>query len=132
MPATAIVQTFLSRIFSGEMDQALALVDPEARFVSTNPQANPANPLHGTFIGVDGAKQFFDGFTELLEPGEFQVTASFGDTEHAAFYGTLRHTVRKTGKPFASDWALICTVKNGRITLYHFYEDTGALLHAMR
>ncbi len=52
------------------MDQALALVDSEARFVSSNPVASPANPLHGTFTGVEGAKQFFGGFVELLERRE--------------------------------------------------------------
>ncbi|MFA5968404.1 MAG: nuclear transport factor 2 family protein [Sphingomonas sp.] len=132
MTATSTVQTFLNHIFAGAMDQALVMIDPGARLISANPEANPANPLHGTFVGIDGAKQFFGGFGDLLEPGDFQVTASFGDAEHAAFYGTLRHKVRKTGKDFASDWALICRVKDDRITLYHFYEDTEALLRAMQ
>lgn len=131
MNATSTVQTLLNHIFSGAMDQALGMIDPGAQFISTNPHSNPANPLHGTFVGIDGAKQFFSGFGDLLEPGDFHVTASFGDAEHAAFYGTLRHKVRKTGKDFASDWALICRVKDDRITLYHFYEDTEALIHAM-
>lgn len=132
MAATQTVQTFVGHIFSGAMDPALAMVDPQARFVSTNPAPNAANALHGTFIGVEGAQQFFAGFAELLEPGDFQVTSSFGDDEHAALYGTLRHTVRKTGKAFASDWALICRVTDGRIALYHFYEDTEALFNAMQ
>lgn len=32
----------------------------------------------------------------------------------------------------ASDWALICRLRDDRITLYHFYEDTEALLYAMQ
>ncbi len=131
MTATSTVQTFLNHIFAGAMDQALILIDTDARFISTNPASNPTNPLHGTFVGVEGAQQFFHVFADLLEPGDFRVTASFGDAEHAAFYGTLRHKVRKTGKDFGSDWALICRVKDDRITLYHFYEDTEALLLAM-
>ncbi|MBV7522558.1 nuclear transport factor 2 family protein [Ensifer sp. ENS12] len=132
MTATSTIQTFLNHIFAGTMHQALVMIHPEARFISTSPVSNPANPLHGTFIGVEGAKQFFGGFADLLEPGDFNVTASFGDAEHAAFYGTLRHKVRKTSKEFASDWALICRLRDDRITLYHFYEDTEALLYAMQ
>jgi hypothetical protein len=131
MTAVATLQSFLAHVFAGDMAQALELVDPQARFVSTNPARNPDNPLHGTFVGVEGARQFFGGFTELLEPGEFNVDAAFGDAEHAAFYGTLRHKVRQTGKDFSSAWALIGRLKDGRITLYHFYEDTEALHKAL-
>lgn len=131
MTAAALFEQFLSHIFNGALGDALALVDPQAVFISTNPVANPRNPLHGTFIGKDGAKAFFGGFSSLLEPGDFQVTAAFEDEEHAAFYGTLRHTARATGKEFASDWALIGRVKDGKIVLYHFYEDSEALLKAI-
>ena len=67
MNATSTVQTLLNHIFSGAMDQALGMIDPGAQFISTNPHSNPANPLHGTFVGIDGAKQFFSGFGDLLE-----------------------------------------------------------------
>ncbi|MCG8708425.1 nuclear transport factor 2 family protein [Brenneria sp. 4F2] len=130
MTTLNIVQDFLGHIFSGEMDQALALVDPCARFISTRPVPNPHNPLHGTFIGTEGVKRFFSGFAELLEPGEFNVNASFADGEHAALYGTLRDKSRQTGREFISDWALICKVQKGRITLYHIYEDTEAFREA--
>ena len=131
MTATTIVQAFLGHIFSGDLDQALALVDPQARFISTNPNPNPDNPLHGTFVGPDGARQFFAAFGTLLEPGEFNIDAAFGEGEHAALCGTLRHTSRRTGKAFASDWALICRLKDARIALYHVYEDTEALRTAL-
>lgn len=131
MTATALAQAFLDNIFSGKMDEALAIVDEQAVFVSTNPRPNPSNPLHGTFVGHDGAKEFFGSFGSLLEPGDFNVTAAFGDDKHAALYGTLRHKSRATGRDFASDWALICQVRNERLVLYHFYEDTEALQAAI-
>lgn len=119
-------------IFSGEMETAKALIAPDAVFVSTNPRENPANPMHGTFTGLASAQASFGGFAELFEPGHFQVTAAFGDRDHAALYGTLAHTVRPTGKPFVSDWALLTKVKVDKLTLYHFYEDTEVLAEAMK
>ncbi|GEM_PF-6239487 len=107
------------------------MVAPDARFISTNAVPNAANPLHGTFVGVEGAKQFFGGFAELPEPGDFHVTASFGTAMHAALYRTPRHKVRRAGKDFVSDWALVCEVEDGRTGLYHFYEDTEAFANAM-
>ena len=122
MPQTAVelTQSFLGAIFSGAMEAAMALTSPEAVFISTNPNSNPSNPMHGTFVGHEGAQAFFE------------VTAAFGDETHAALYGTLNHTVRATGKPFISDWALITRFEDGELVLYHFYEDTEALSDAMR
>lgn len=131
MTPLSIVQDFIGHILAGRMDEALTLVDPEARFIAQRPQPNPHNPLHGTFVGHEGARRFFGTFGELLEPGDFNVEASFAEGEHAAMYGTLRHRSRQTGKDFASDWALVSKVRSGRITLYHFYEDTEALREAM-
>ena len=130
--AVEVTQTLIGAIFSGAMETAMALIAPDAVFVSTNPRSNPDNAMHGTFIGHDGAAAFFAGFGATLEPGDFEVTAAFGDDTHAALYGRLAHTVRATGKPFVSDWALITNVKDGKLTLYHFYEDTEALAKAMK
>jgi len=131
MNTLEITQKFLGHVFAGEMDKALDLVADDAVFISTNPLDNAQNPMHGTFKGKAGAQKFFGGFGEVLEPGEFEVTAGFGQDDHAAMYGTLRHTVRSTGKPFPSDWALIAKSDAGKLTLYHFYEDSEALAKAM-
>lgn len=131
MNSLATMQQFLEHVFSGALDQALALVALDARFISTRPTPNPRVPIHGTFVGPQGAREFFRLFAEALEPGEFNVTASFGENEHVAMYGTLRHRSRKTGREFASDWALIGRVEEGRVALYHFYEDTQALEEAI-
>jgi ketosteroid isomerase-like protein len=109
------------------MDEALALVAPNAKFISTRPQPNPHNALHGTFIGPEGAKQLFTLFGTLLEPQAFNIEGRFSQGEHAAFYGNFCHINRKTGKEFSSDWALICQIQAGKITLYHMYEDTEAM-----
>lgn len=127
MTSLDTVQTFLQHVFSGTLEEALALVAPEAQFISARPVSNPRVPVHGTFVGPAGAREFFGLFAELLEPGEFNITASFSEGEHVAMYGNLRHRSRKTGRDFPSNWALICRVQQGQLSLYHFYEDTAAL-----
>lgn len=130
MSTTELVQRFLGHIFAGETEEALALVHPQARFIATRPVTNPHNPLHGTFTGREGAARFFSTFAELFQPGDFAVEAAFGAGDHTALYGTLRHTVRRTGRDFASDWALIAKAEDGKLVLYHFYEDSEALRDA--
>ena len=109
-----IINNFLGAIFSGKMDEALALVDETATFISARPEKNPNNPLHGTFIGHEGAKAFFGGFGELLEPGAFDTEHQLEKDNHVVMYGTLEHTARATGKKFKSDWSLICKIDAGK------------------
>lgn len=132
MIAPQLIDTFLGHVFSGAMDEAMELVTDDATFVSTRADAHFSNPLHGTFLGRDGARAFFAGFSQLLVPGDFKVQGKFGDSEHSAHYGTLLHHARTTGKPFASDWALICKLRGGKIASYHFYEDSEALALAIQ
>jgi uncharacterized protein len=127
MTSLDTVQSLLQHVFSGALDEAAALVAPDAQFISARPVPNPQIPFQGTFIGPEGARELFRLFAELLEPGEFHVAASFSEGEYVAMNGALRHISRKTGRDFASNWALICRVQGGRLTLYHFYEDTAAL-----
>ncbi|QTD44253.1 nuclear transport factor 2 family protein [Ottowia testudinis] len=117
-PALRIVQNFLEHLFAGRLPQALTLVSPGARFVSARgAQAPETLPLKGTFMGPAGAQRFFELFGEMLEPGEFHIDGSFGQGAQVALYGRLRHIGRATGKPFATDWALICEVRHGLIDL---------------
>ena len=127
MSSLDTVQTFLKHVFSGALDQALEMVAADAQFISARPVPNPRVPVHGIFTGPAGAQEFFRLFGELLEPGEFNVSASFSEGGHVAMYGNLRHRSRQTGRDFPSNWALICRVQDGQLALYHFYEDTAAL-----
>lgn len=131
MSAIETVDTFLRHVFSGDLPSALALVAEDAHFVGSRPTPSATNPIFGTHVGPDGAQAFFSAFAQVLQPGAFDVQARFGQGDHVAMYGTLCHTVRSTGRPFASDWALICVVRDGKLRRYHFYEDTEALAQAM-
>ena len=68
MTSLDTVQTFLKHVFAGTLEEALALVASEAQFISARPVPNPRVPVHGTFIGPAGAREFFRLFAALLEP----------------------------------------------------------------
>lgn len=129
--ALETVDTFLNHMFNGDIEKSMALVAHDALFIGARPTQASSNPIFGTRSGPQGAREFFAAFVSVLKPGDFAVQGRFSDGEHVALYGTLCHTVIATGHAFASDWALICRVREGRLTLYHFYEDTDALMTAM-
>lgn len=132
MNAVTLTETFLSHIFAGDMPQALAMISQDARFIGTRPEPSTANPIFGIHIGPAGAQTFFQAFGDLMVPGDFTVTDTFGTDRQACLYGQLRHTVTSTGQVFQSDWALITEISEGKLVFYHFYEDTAALADAMR
>ena len=73
MSSAAVINTFLGHIFTGRMDEALALVAPDARFIPSRPEPTAAVPLFGTFVGPEGARRVFTTFAEVLEPGRFDL-----------------------------------------------------------
>lgn len=127
----ALTEAFLGHVFAGRIDDALSLVSPDARFIGSRPDPSPDNPLFGTHIGPEGARRFFATFATLIEPGDFSIDGRFGSGNFACLFGTFRHKVRATGLPFPSDWALITEAHEGKLALYHFYEDTEALACAL-
>ncbi len=125
------VKHFLDNVFSGKMEDALSMVHRNAKIIPSRSEAGNRNPLYGSYEGPEGMRDMFTTFGELLEPENFDVEDSFFEGEHAAMYGKLIHRSRQTDKKFASDWALICRVKEEKIVFYHFYEDTAALEEAI-
>lgn len=128
---TNTVKQFLENVFTGKMEEALSVVHADAKIIPSRPQSGSRNPIYGCYTGPEGMQKMFTTFGKLLEPGSFDIDKSFAEREHVAMHGKLKHHSRNTGKDFASDWALICKVKNGKIMLYHFYEDTAALEEAI-
>lgn len=125
-------EQFLSNVFTGELDAALAACADDVVFISTRPDAFERVAAYGSHVGHEGARRFFQIFADTLEPGEFEVQATIAQGAHVVMYGRLKHTARATGRPFASDWALIMRFNDdGKLALYHFYEDTAALEWAL-
>jgi uncharacterized protein len=46
--------------------------------------------------------------------------------------GHFRHHILSTGKTFASDFAVICSVRDGKVSANNFIEDSYALWKAFQ
>ena len=131
MSSVQVVQNFLEHIFNARMPEALSMVAEDAIFIPSRPQPSASIPIYGTYHGPEGAAQMFTAFAKVLKPGLFNVETAIDQGEHAVMYGQLQDEGLATGREFISDWALICKVRVGLITHYHFYEDTAALEKAL-
>ena len=121
------VRDFFAALARHDRPAALALVHPEAEFIAVKRAAQARLPLYGTFRGRAGANTFLQGLADAFQTEHFEWYGLLGDDRTAFAWGTFRHCVRATGNLFASDWALLCQVRDGQTIFYHFYEDTEAL-----
>lgn len=73
---------------------------------------------------------FFALLAEHVEIEELDVHTTVAQGDDVVFVGRLRNTVKSSGRPFTTNFALHATVKDQRITRYHLYEDSFAVAQA--
>lgn len=118
------VQHFFSCIANRDLIGALEFVDENAVFEAQGPEAVP---IYGRFKGKEGVKRFVAILAEMFETEAFEIRKWSVTDEFVFAYGYMQHRVRKTGRVFKSEWALVCQVEGGRISSYKMFEDTAAL-----
>jgi ketosteroid isomerase-like protein len=82
--------------------------------------------------GRNGIIAFFRELRENIEPLTFTITSTLVEGEKAATFGHLRSRVKRTGKVIESSFATELTVRDGKITSYRFFEDSYAVVEAVR
>jgi ketosteroid isomerase-like protein len=124
-----IVQTIFEAFGRGDIPGVLELV---AEDVVWNAPGPSAVPYYGERRGYEGATRFFAQLGtnvdfESFEPGEFVA-----DGDRVVVLGRERGRVKETGKTFDNEWALAFTIRDGKVTHFHCYENTGAVAEAFR
>ncbi|MFC5181643.1 nuclear transport factor 2 family protein [Actinomadura harenae] len=64
------------------------------------------------------------------EKNETRIDRILVDGDDAVLLGVIRQVARTTDRPYTSRLALHVTVRDGRITRYHVYEDSLAVAQA--
>jgi uncharacterized protein len=70
--------------------------------------------------------EFFTIWAGALKAPNLAVSQVLFDGADAVVLGNITSTVKATGRPFDTPFALHLTVKDGRLTRYHLYDDSHA------
>lgn len=127
----AVVAGFMAALMKADIAEAGRRVQPDTVIIFGRGESSERNPLYGSWRGADGAGEVIRRFHRLLVPGSVRVDLRFAQADLVVLQGSMVHRARVTGKPFASDWALIARVCGEHVTHYQFYEDTAALEEAL-
>lgn len=89
-------------------------------------------PFAGERHGHAGATEFFTALGGAVEFERFEVRELVAQGDKVVALGFERGRARASGRTFENHWALVFTVRAGRVTHFRSYEDTAALVEAFR
>ncbi|MGW5675301.1 nuclear transport factor 2 family protein [Streptomyces sp. NPDC003860] len=119
----AVVQEFIQARLEGDAERLTALFADEVDWMLAE---NPTVPwIRPRSSAAECAAQAAE-LAEHTVPEDARTTldAFLVDGTDAVLMGHLSGTVRATGKTFEGPFALRLTVKDGRITRHHLYENS--------
>jgi ketosteroid isomerase-like protein len=128
-PNTQPVKQFFNAFANGDIAGILCAFHDNVEIIAAGPSSVP---WYGTYHGKAGVEAFLTALGGNVEPQKFEVHTLFGHEQTVVAAGALAHRVPATGKLFASDWALLCTIQDDTIIRYQFFEDTAAAAEAFQ
>jgi ketosteroid isomerase-like protein len=93
-------------------------------------------PTEVTYAGIRHGRQkvaeFFKTLGEASEFEEFNPQEYIAQGDRVVVLGHERQRVRATGLVAENDWAMVFTLRDGKIAKFRNYEDTAAVATAHR
>jgi ketosteroid isomerase-like protein len=127
----SIAQKLLAGIGGGEDPDTIAqMFDLDLKFEIQGDAG--VLPWIGHQNGRNAAAAFFRQIRILTEPLKFDVEDILGSDDRAAIIGALETRINSSGKIMTSQFAIILTIANGRISRFQMLEDSFGLSQAVR
>ncbi|MFI1582840.1 nuclear transport factor 2 family protein [Embleya sp. NPDC020630] len=121
------VQRLFPLLAEGRSAEAAALFADSVSFSIPHPPGIPWVPVVDS---ADGMRVFFELLQTHVQPKEFDLHQVIAEGDDVILVGHMVSEVKKTGRDIDTAFALHTTVRDGRITRYHLYEDTYAVARA--
>lgn len=108
-----------------------ALLDNLADNVKWNtPGPKSILPWAGNREGKASVGEFFSKLDKETTFTRFEAKEFIENGDKVVALGIMEGTSKRTGKSSQSEWAMIFTVRNGKITKFQEYSDTYAAVQA--
>lgn len=124
---TQTVQRLFTLLAEGEPAEAAALFADSVSFSIPHP---PGIPWVPEVDSAEGMRAFFELLRTHVQLKEFDLRHVIAEGDDVVFIGRMVSEVKKTGRDIDTAFALHTTVRDGRITRYHLYEDSYAVARA--
>jgi len=119
-----VVEHYLDTFFKKDIDKTLECLTDD---VVWKVQGAADVPTIGLLHGKEEVRAWMALFPLNFEPLEFHISRTFESGDQVVITGHFKHRILSTGREFASDFAAICSVRDGKVSAYNFLEDSYAL-----
>jgi ketosteroid isomerase-like protein len=89
-------------------------------------------PYAGTQHGRDQVAQNFGRLNDTVEFEHFAPEEFIAQGDQVVAVGSDRRRVRKTGKLIENKWAMIFTLRDGKVSRFRAFESSAAAVAAIR
>jgi len=93
---------------------------------------SPDIPYGGFRKGKADVEKFFSTLGRNIDYEYFEAREYLAHNERVMVLGREKFRVKKTGKHVENDWAMLFTLRHGKIVRFQVYEDTAAVLAGFR
>lgn len=87
-------------------------------------------PYSGERRGHEGVADFLQKLGGSVEFEYFEPQEFIAGGDKVVVTGTERGRLRSNGRTFTNDWAMVFTLRAGKVAGFRCYEDTGAVAAA--
>jgi ketosteroid isomerase-like protein len=122
-----VVQTVFEMFGRGDVPGLLELITDDAEWAAPGPESVS---YFGERRGREGALEFFKNLGSSVEFESFEPGDLIAEGDRVVALGHERSRVRSTGKVFDNAWALVFTIREGKIAGFRCYENTAAIAEA--
>jgi uncharacterized protein len=124
-----VVQEMFAAFGKGDLATVLATLDDD---VEWRLDGAPEVPYAGKRRGKAEVADFFFILATELQFERFQLDDFIAEADKVVVLGTERQRVKATGKSADNDWAMVFTLRDGKIVKFRAYEDSFAVAKAHR
>jgi hypothetical protein len=128
--STEPVKAFFTAFGNGDFNGIINAFHEDCSITAVRQGKRTGKEIFGTYTSKEGAKEFISNLGNSFDTKAFSVDHIVGEDNVAFANGKFTHHVKSTGKPYSSDWSLMCVIKDGKIFEYHFYEDSASFVTA--
>lgn len=125
-----LVQNLYSAFGRGEIATIVKAATADCRWEVVGRRSD--FPTLGRFQGQAGVGSFFEAVGQHLDFKEFSPAEFYPAGDKVFVLGRYAMTIRKTGKPMASEWCHVFTIRDGKVAGFREFTDTAQVADAYR
>ncbi len=125
---TALVQQAYGYFSTGNIPALLEMLADDVKWLTPGP--TDVISWAGARQGKAAVGRFFMTLDQEVQFDKFEVREFVEQGNKVVALGYMEGRSKRTGRISASDWAMIFTFKNGKVTNFQEYSDTNAAVKA--